>query len=326
MKHWLLLSVVAALAADLSFAQETAYKALRAVGTERGEKALNQVVAISGQMGEPHPASWKIILDDPAARGGIRELEVIAGRVNAERAPVHSEPAPSRPIDPTKLNLDSDGAFRVAEQQARKNQVGFDSVNYRLEAEPGGGGPIWALELFDYERRPVGTVRVSADSGQLVSGMNWAPHTGTDYVRNDSRRRGNRSDEAFLDQDSAQPQGYGSAPAEPQQNYQPGPDDNPVPDRYEESGRSDDGSQSAEYHSERSVAGRANRFGSSVARFGRKVWHKTERAARKVGGWFQEKFTGQNTLEEPDYEEQSPPAPSSRDPYNQPVRPEPVEQ
>src|SRR6202011_6252784 len=91
-------------------AQDTAYKALRVVGAQRGEKALNQVTAIVGQSGRPQPVAWRIVLDDPAARGGERELDIVSGQISSERTPVRSPASGSAPIDLTKLNLDSDGA------------------------------------------------------------------------------------------------------------------------------------------------------------------------------------------------------------------------
>ena len=66
MKHWLFVPIVAvALSPGFVSAQDTAYKALRTIGAQRGEKALNQVIAISGQSGRPQPVDWRIALDDP---------------------------------------------------------------------------------------------------------------------------------------------------------------------------------------------------------------------------------------------------------------------
>ncbi len=77
------------------------------------------------------------------------------------------------PIDLTKLNLDSDGAFRAAEKEASRNQVGFDSVNYRLSVRC----CFWpaSLECGDVRLRatPSGNVRVAAGNGTLLSAGNW---------------------------------------------------------------------------------------------------------------------------------------------------------
>src|ERR1700731_4776247 len=88
MKRWLFVLLVAvAFAPGFVSAQDSAYKALRAVGAQRGEKALSQVTAIVGQSGRPQPVAWRIVLDDPAARGGEGELAVVSWQVSSERAP-----------------------------------------------------------------------------------------------------------------------------------------------------------------------------------------------------------------------------------------------
>ena len=70
MNRWLFVLLMAvAFAPGFVSAQDTAYKALRTVGAQRGEKALNQVVAIVGESGRPQPVAWRVTLDDP---GGAR--------------------------------------------------------------------------------------------------------------------------------------------------------------------------------------------------------------------------------------------------------------
>ena len=97
-------------------------------------------------------------------------------RSPSERTPVAaSHLGIDSTIDLTKLNLDSDGAFRAAEKEASRNQVGFDNVNYRLSLDAASGQPVWTVEMFDYEQRPVGTVRIAAGNGTLLSAGNWVP-------------------------------------------------------------------------------------------------------------------------------------------------------
>jgi hypothetical protein len=285
-------------------AQDTAYKALRVVGAQRGEKALNQVTAIIGQSGRPQPVAWRVVLDDPAARGGERELDIVSGQVSSERAPVRSPGSGSVPIELTKLNLDSDGAFRAAEKEASRNQVGFDSVNYRLSADAGSGQPVWNLEMFDYEQRPVGNVRIAAGNGALLSAGNWV-----------SENRSVRG---------PQPRQHGDSEALAGPPPPPVGDVNSPPADYRPPAYQDrkDYSEESADHTEETVGQRANRYGASVVQFGQTVAHKTTRAFQTVGGWFQEKFTGHNTIDpkhgqDDDNDEQEP----SADPYNQPVQP-----
>jgi hypothetical protein len=293
-------------------AQDTAYKALRTLGAQRGEKALNQVTAIVGQSGRPQPVAWRIVLDDPAARGGERELDIVSGQISSERTPVRSPAAGSNPIDLTKLNLDSDGAFRTAENEASRNQVGFDSVNYRLTVDTASGQPVWNLDMFDYEQRPVGTVRIAASNGTLLSAANWVPET--------RQQAQQRSDSEALA--GAPPPVYGDV--NPPANYR----------RPEYQDRGDASEDNSDEHTGETVRDRANRYGSSVVQFGKTVAHKTTRVFQTVGGWFQEKFTGRNTIDpkhgqDDDSDQQESPrdqySPSVQphDPYSQPVAPPP---
>ncbi len=327
MKRLLFVLVLAgALAPGFVLAQDTAYKALRAVGTKRGEKALGQVTALIGHSGKPQPIDWLVTLDDPVARGGARELDIVAGQISSERTPVHPEGGGLPPIDLTKLNLDSDGAFQTAEREAKKNQVGFDSVNYKLSVEGGSGDPIWTLELFDYEQRPVGTVRIAASNGQLISANNWVP---TKQEANSHRPPGppppqsGQADSEALNEPEPPPAG-GPPP--------PSSDDTHPPRDYHDSTASDEDSDS---HSGGSVTDRANRFGASVVEFGHHVAHRTTRVLQTVGGWFQQKFTGHNTIDpkhseddgdnsddqSPDQDRYSKPV-QPTDPYNKPVTPQ----
>jgi hypothetical protein len=296
------------LAPGFVLAQDTAYKALRAVGTRRGEKALGQVTSLAGKLGRPQPVDWRVTLDDPTARGGVRELDIVSGQISSERTPAQPAAAGLPPIDLTKLNLDSDGAFQTAEREAKRNQVGFDSVNYKLAVEGPSHEPVWTLELYDYEQRPVGTVRVAASSGALLSANNWVPEG--------REARGQRpppeSDAQVLNEpppppEDVSPPAAGNGPDYHDRNYSSSGNDS-----YDESGGS--------------ISDRANRFGASVLQFGQDVAHRTTRVFQTVGGWFQEKFTGRNTIDPKhgqDEDEDSGEPDYSHDQYSRPVTPEP---
>jgi len=306
------LLLAGALAPGIVLAQDTAYKALRAVGTKRGEKALGQVTALIGHSGKPQPVDWLVTLDDPTARGGVRELDVVAGQISAERAPVHSAGGGLPTIDLTKLNLDSDGAFQTAEREAKKNQVGFDSVNYKLSVEGGSPEPVWTLDLFDYEQRPVGTVRIAAGTGTVLSAANWAPP-----AQEARSHRPPPPPPARAESDSEAL----SEPEPPPAAAPPPTDDVHPPRDYHDGTASGDDSDD---HSRESAGDRANRFGTSVVQFGQEVAHRTTRVFQTVGGWFQEKFTGHNTIDpkhgedDGDYSDEQAP---DQDRYNRPVQP-----
>ena len=147
-------------------ATDTAYSALRVLGKRDGQEVLNHVVEVRGHDGTPQPGVWKIVIDDPRARGGVREVEVQRGKIVSERTPTSHGVGGAMNFN--QLNLDSEGAFTVANQEAQKTNVPFDHIDYVLRAGTGGGAPVWQLELADGKNGRVGSVEVAADSGTVL--------------------------------------------------------------------------------------------------------------------------------------------------------------
>jgi hypothetical protein len=147
-------------------AEDTAYTALRAIGKQNGKDALNHVVEVRGRAGAPSPEVWKITLDDSTARGGVREFEVQHGRIIADRSPLGHLLSP--PMSFTNLNLDSDGVFTIANEEATKAGIAFDHADYALKAGAHNAPPVWTVDLFDGRNGRVATFGIAADNGALV--------------------------------------------------------------------------------------------------------------------------------------------------------------
>ena len=156
-------------AAAPALAQEhaTAYEALRVVGSQMGRDSVNRVISVTGAEGDPQPETWKILLDDSRARGGVRELEVSGGRVVSERTPIRAVAGSSEgaTINTSRLNLDSSGAFSVASHTAEKSNTPFQTVSYTLRTDE-RGDPIWIVTLQN-KSRPVGTIYIGATRGTV---------------------------------------------------------------------------------------------------------------------------------------------------------------
>lgn len=165
-------------------ASDTAYSALRVLGKRDGQEVLNHVVELRGRNGTPQPATWKLVVDDPRARGGVREVEVMHGKIVSERTPTSH--GVSNAMNFNQLNLDSEGAFTIANQEAQKTNVPFDHVDYLLKAGTGGGAPVWQLELFDGKNGRVAALDIAADSGTVLR-------------RNFETRHSQDDDHAYLD-------------------------------------------------------------------------------------------------------------------------------
>src|SRR5437867_8666346 len=151
------------------WAQEnaTAYEALRVVGAQFGRGALNHIVSITGVKGAPQPEKWKIILEDPAARG-VRELGIADGKIDSDESPDRSTAgsAEGATIQVSRLNLDSSGAFAVASHIADTSHAQFATADYTLRTDE-RGEPIWIVTLLNRSSHPVGTLYIGATRGTV---------------------------------------------------------------------------------------------------------------------------------------------------------------
>ena len=152
----------------------SAYEALRVIGTQLNRQLVDRVVSVNGVDGDPQPRTWKILVEDKNAANGVREIVVEDNRVVSQRAPNKSVVGSTRgaTINPSKLNLDSTGAYTVAAHTAETSHVTFALTSYTLRTDD-RGNPVWIVTLGDRSNRPVGTIHIRASDGRItrVEGM-----------------------------------------------------------------------------------------------------------------------------------------------------------
>lgn len=145
----------------VTFAGDTAYDALRAASAKLGAAAQNRLVEISGKGGRPQPALWQVQIEDPAGRGQVQ--------VNVQRGVVVGQNRGAGlggRLNLASIQLDSDGAFAIANTEAVRCEISFDRINYALREE--GGFPVWRLELLDGPSSLVGSLKIAADTGAVI--------------------------------------------------------------------------------------------------------------------------------------------------------------
>ncbi len=240
---------------------ETAYEALRSLGQSRGEDILNQVVEVNAQGGAPQPEMWTVVTTDPQARGGVRIFGIREGQVVSERAPTStgSEPVP---MDFNLLNLDSAGAFAVAEQEATRSRIGFERVNYVLQPGQRSATPVWVIDLLDRNSAPAASVEVSAENGRVVE------------LRSRGAGRRDYASEERLVADE------GGPVVQQREIYDAEPDD-----------RREYGADRGDYADEGRDSGGG--FLGRMQHFG----HRVERHFRRDGAVVEKFFTGQSTID-----------------------------
>src|SRR3954462_10200494 len=168
---WKMLAVLG-MTVSTAFAQQenaTAYEALRVISGQLGKPALNHVISVTGDDGDPQPQKWKVLLEDSRSPTGTREVVVANGSVVSDRTPerVVIGSASNSTIKTSRLNLDSSGAFAVASRTADKSSAKFASANYMLRVDE-KSDPVWIIPLMSPSRRPVGTIHINCNRGNVV--------------------------------------------------------------------------------------------------------------------------------------------------------------
>ena len=139
--------------------------------------ATAKVVEIRGERGDPQPREWVYLLSDSSARGGVREVVVVDGKIISERTPLRgmADVAGYAPLDTKALAVDADAVFRIVHKEATKTELGFDWIDYTLRTDRDSNAPVWTVKLYDRMGAPVGTTRISAKGGTVVSELQPDP-------------------------------------------------------------------------------------------------------------------------------------------------------
>jgi hypothetical protein len=146
----------------------SAYEALRVIGTQLNRQLVNRIISINGINGDPQPRTWKILIEDRNANGGVREIVVEDNRVASQRVPNRSVGSTQgATINTARLNLDSTGAYSVASHTAETSHVTYALTSYTLRTDD-RGNPLWIVTLGDRSGRPLGTIHIRASDGRVT--------------------------------------------------------------------------------------------------------------------------------------------------------------
>lgn len=130
------------------------------------------VVGMVGFYGQPRPPQW-LILEKCPPEGETqlwRESVVSAGKIRAERTfrRLPGQDIPDLPFSREDLVVSSDQAFRIAETEAKREKVSFESVHFLLRCRDKASEPIWTIDLVDRFQNTVGIVYLSARDGRVM--------------------------------------------------------------------------------------------------------------------------------------------------------------
>lgn len=150
----------------------SAILALRTIA-DQSYAANATIVELRGERADPMPAEWRILLADPSARGGVREVSVVNGAITSERTPlkgfqnVSDMPA----IQTSEVVMDANGVFESVQSHANEARVAFHWVDYTLRTDAATSKPVWTIRLYDDLGAIVGTMGIAAQGGAIVQAI-----------------------------------------------------------------------------------------------------------------------------------------------------------
>ncbi len=154
-------------------AQRTNMSAREAIGlvsNQFGPQSVQWLAEMRAQGGIPQPSDWQLLAYDERAPRLLYRFWAGGGRagdggVDDTRYP---DDVPVGYFNANQIGVDSVAAFTIAEGEARKARMAFDSCDYLLRVREYSTEPVWRLELLDASRRLVGKLYISANSGELL--------------------------------------------------------------------------------------------------------------------------------------------------------------
>jgi hypothetical protein len=150
----------------------SAILALRAIA-DQPYAANATIVELKGERADPMPAEWQILLADPSARGGVREVSVANGAITSERTPLKGFQNVSElsPIQTSEVSVDSSSLFQSVQQHANDARVAFHWLDYTLRTDTSTREPVWTIRLYDEMGAIVGIMGIAAQGGAIVQAI-----------------------------------------------------------------------------------------------------------------------------------------------------------
>lgn len=161
----------------LRAADTTAFELIKEGNRYVSEEAKDKIVEIRSEKSVASlvPNIWYIIYYDADATFKATEVKFSAGKKDSVKRPgrVFEMVSGNKPIDRTKLKIDSDLALATAKKEPLLDKLTLTNTQLKLDKD-GEGILIWKVRLWAAKiRRPadttdIGEVHISAETGKVL--------------------------------------------------------------------------------------------------------------------------------------------------------------
>lgn len=148
----------------------SARDALTVISTQFGPRSTLWIAELKGLNGVPQPSDWQVVSYDDRSPKLLYRFWASAGRA-VDGGPdddLYFTNIPNGYFSLNQIGVDSVAAFTIAEGEARKAKMAFDSCDYLLSVREYTTEPMWELSLLDAAQLLVGKIFLSATNGQVM--------------------------------------------------------------------------------------------------------------------------------------------------------------
>lgn len=135
------------------------------------EKYRNGVLKLSADNADPNPVTWYVSAQAGRNDKGMRSIEVASGQIISDKPALGLREifSSAKPLDLTKIQVDSSGVFDIARQYASANGKQLGNVSLALSQQGSSAVPIWSVWCYGPNGTYFGEMQLLATDGTVIS-------------------------------------------------------------------------------------------------------------------------------------------------------------
>jgi hypothetical protein len=134
------------------------------------EKYRNGVLKVSADNANPDPTLWYVLARAGGNEAGLRNLTIASGEVTSDTPAIGFRQifSSDKPIDLSKVEVDSKDAFEIAQRYANANGKIIGSVSFVLNQKGSSAVPIWSVWCYGPSENYFGKMQLLATDGTVI--------------------------------------------------------------------------------------------------------------------------------------------------------------
>ncbi len=135
------------------------------------EQYRNDVLKLSADNAAPDPDTWYISAQSGRDGKGMRSIQVASGQIISDKPALGLREifSSAKPLDLSKVQLDSREIFDIAQQYAGANGKQIGTVSFVLNQQGTSAVPIWSIWCYGPNGIYFGELKLLATDGTVIS-------------------------------------------------------------------------------------------------------------------------------------------------------------